>query len=64
MNEDKIQIFENKKIRTSWNEETEEWYFSVSDVVEVLTESKDVKQYIKKRRILKNGKNLKTNESN
>lgn len=44
MNEDKIQIFENKKIRTSWNEETEEWYFSVSDVVEVLTESKDVKQ--------------------
>lgn len=50
MNEDKIQIFENKKIRTSWNEETEEWYFSVSDVVEVLTESKDVKQYIKKMR--------------
>ena len=30
---DKIQIFEDKKIRTAWNEETEEWYFSVVDVV-------------------------------
>ena len=59
MNEDKIQIFENKKIRTSWNEETEEWYFSVSDVVEVLTESKDVKQYIKKMRSCDSELNLK-----
>ena len=49
-NNDKIQIFEDKKIRTAWNEETEEYYFSVSDVVEVLTDSKDVKQYIKKMR--------------
>ena len=48
--DDKIQIFEDKKIRTAWNEETEEWYFSVSDVVEILTDSKDVKQYIKKMR--------------
>ena len=37
-NNDKIQIFEDKKIRTAWNEETEEWYFSVVDVVGVLTE--------------------------
>ena len=37
-NNDKIQIFEDKKIRTAWNEETEEWYFSVVDVVEVLTD--------------------------
>ena len=43
-----IQIFENKRIRTAWNEEAEKWYFSVSDVVEILTDSKDVKQYIKK----------------
>ena len=35
---DKIKIFEDKKIRTAWNEETEEWYFSVVDVIEVLTE--------------------------
>ena len=48
--DNKIQIFEDKKIRTAWNEETEEWYFSVSDVVEILTDSKDVKQYIKKMR--------------
>ena len=37
-NNDKIQIFEEKKIRTAWNEETEEWYFSVVDVIEVLTD--------------------------
>ena len=48
--ENKIQIFGDKRIRTAWNEETEEWYFSVSDVVEILTDSKDVKQYIKKMR--------------
>ncbi|MBQ3124465.1 MAG: Bro-N domain-containing protein [Clostridia bacterium] len=48
--DNKIQIFEDRKVRTAWNEETEEWYFSVSDVVEILTESKDVKQYIKKMR--------------
>ncbi len=46
----KIQLFENQKIRTAWNEETEEWYFSVVDVVAVLTDSKDAKQYIKKMR--------------
>ncbi|MBQ7975844.1 MAG: Bro-N domain-containing protein [Clostridia bacterium] len=48
--DNKIQIFEDKRIRTAWNEEKEEWYFSVSDVVEILTDSKDVKQYIKKMR--------------
>lgn len=35
---DKIQIFEDKRIRTAWDEEKEEWYFSVVDVVGVLTE--------------------------
>ena len=38
MKDDKIQLFEDKKIRTVWNEEAEEWYFSVVDVVGVLTE--------------------------
>ncbi len=38
-NNDKIQIFEDKKIRTAWNEEIEEWYFSVVDVIAVLTDS-------------------------
>ena len=50
MENNKIQIFENQKIRTAWNEEAEEWYFSVVDVVAVLTDSKDAKQYIKKMR--------------
>lgn len=35
---DNIQIFENKRIRTAWDEEKEEWYFSVVDVVAVLTD--------------------------
>ena len=45
-----IQLFEDRKIRTAWNEEQEEWYFSVQDVVAVLSESADPKQYIKKMR--------------
>lgn len=38
---DKIQLFEDKRIRTAWDEEKEEWYFSVVDVVSVLTEQPD-----------------------
>lgn len=45
-----IQLFEEKKVRTVWNDELQEWFFSVTDVVEVLTDSVDVKQYIKKMR--------------
>ena len=45
-----IQLFEDRKIRTAWDEEQEEWYFSVQDVVAVLSESTDPKQYIKKMR--------------
>ena len=43
--DNKIKIFEDKKIRTAWNEETEEWYFSVVDVVSVLTDSADGRKY-------------------
>mgnify|MGYP001025823276 CR=1 FL=1 len=51
MNEqDKIQLFENQTIRTAWDAEQEEWYFSVTDVVHALTDSADPKQYIKKMR--------------
>lgn len=57
--ENNIQLFENKKIRTAWNEEKEEWYFSIADVVEVLTDSTDVKQYIKKMRSRDTELNLK-----
>jgi hypothetical protein len=40
-----IKLFEEKKVRTLWNEEQEEWYFSVVDVMGVLTESPDPKRY-------------------
>ena len=45
-----IQLFEDKKVRVAWDEELEQWFFSVIDVVQVLTDSEDVKQYIKKMR--------------
>ena len=38
---DKIQLFENKRIRTAWDAEKEEWYFSIVDVVAVLTDQPD-----------------------
>ena len=41
----KIKVFENKHIRTAWNEDEEEWYFSVVDVIEVLTESERSRKY-------------------
>ena len=45
MEEKSIQLFENKQIRTKWDEETEKWYFSVIDIIDVLTESVDAKRY-------------------
>ena len=45
-----IKLFEESPIRTAWDEEKEEWYFSVQDVVTVLAESNNPKQYIKKMR--------------
>ena len=48
--ETKLQLFDNINIRSAWNENEEEWYFSVSDIVAALTNSADPKQYIKKMR--------------
>ena len=42
---DKIQLFEDKRIRTAWDEEKEEWYFSIVDVVAVLTDSPNPQTY-------------------
>lgn len=42
---DKIQLFEDKRIRTAWDEEKEEWYFSIIDVVAVLTDSENPRRY-------------------
>lgn len=45
-----IKLFEDKLVRSIWDDEKEEWFFSIVDVVEILTDSKDAKQYIKKMR--------------
>jgi hypothetical protein len=54
-----IQLFEDKKVRTIWEENQEKWFFSIQDVVQILTDSADVKQYIKK--ILSRDETLKSN---
>ena len=43
-----IQLFQGNKIRIVWNEEEEKYYFSVVDIVQVLTESVDVQAYWRK----------------
>ncbi|OGU18373.1 MAG: phage antirepressor protein [Geobacteraceae bacterium GWC2_53_11] len=45
-----IKLFESKTIRSVWNDKDQKWYFSVADVVEALTDSVNVKDYIKKMR--------------
>lgn len=61
--ENKLKVFESKQIRTLWNAEEEEWYFSVVDVVAVLTESENPNNYWKvlKHRLAKEGSELVTN---
>jgi hypothetical protein len=49
--ENSIKLFDQKQVRTYWDDQTEKWYFSVADIVEILSESVDVKQYIKKMRL-------------
>ena len=45
-----LKLFEDRKIRTFWNEEEEEWYFSIVDVIGVLTDSTNPTDYLKKLR--------------
>ena len=54
-----IKLFESKQIRSVWNEKEEKWYFSIQDVIEVLTDSSDSKQYLK--RMLSRDHTLKIN---
>ncbi len=55
-----IKVFEAKKVRTLWDSETEEWYFSVVDVVAVLTDSENPRRYWSdlKRKLIKEGSQL------
>ncbi len=48
MDQNKVQLFEDQPIRTAWDEEDEEWYFAIVDVISVLTESKDPMAYWRK----------------
>lgn len=54
-----IQLFEGKKVRIVWDAGQEKYYFSVADIVQVLTDSADVKQYIKRMRARDSGLNSK-----
>ena len=58
-----LQIFDEKRIRTAWNDETEKWYFSVVDVVGALTDSPNPRNYWKvlKHRLIKEGNESVTN---
>lgn len=60
---DKIQLFEDKRIRTAWDEEKEEWYFSIVDVVAVLTDSPNPQTYwrVLKKRLKDEGNETVTN---
>ncbi len=50
MEQQAMQLFESTQVRMVWNEEEEKWYFSIADIVQILTDSEDVKQYIKRMR--------------
>ncbi|MDD6921745.1 MAG: Bro-N domain-containing protein, partial [Bacteroidales bacterium] len=58
-----IQLFQERKVRTAWDEQEEKWYFSIVDVCAVLTDSPNPRNYWKvlKRRLLKEGNQTVTN---
>lgn len=58
----KIQLFESKKIRSHWDEESELWYFSINDVIEILTQSTNPRKYwsVLKTRLKNEGSQLAT----
>lgn len=59
----KIQLFENRQIRSHWDAEQEKWYFSIVDVVAILTDSPNPRKYwsVLKTRLKKEGSELATN---
>ena len=62
-NKEALQLFGEKKIRTAWNQKEEKWYFSIVDIVEVLTDSPDPAKYwrVLKTRLKKEGSETATN---
>ncbi len=63
MNNNNIQLFENKRIHTAWDEEEQEWYLSVVDVVAILSDSENPQVYwrVLKKRLLSEGNETVTN---
>jgi hypothetical protein len=62
-NQNNIKVFEDKKVRTLWDEEQEKWYFSIVDVIAVLTDSPNPRKYwsVLKTRLKAEGSQLTTN---
>jgi hypothetical protein len=62
-NQNALKLFEDKKVRTVWNNERGKWYLSIVDVVEVLTDSPNPRKYwsVLKTRLKKEGSQLATN---
>ena len=62
-NRNTLQIFEDKKIRTAWDEEQEEWYFAIVNVIAVLTDSPNPQTYwrVMKKRLKDEGNETVTN---
>ena len=63
MDQSKIQLYDNQPIRTAWDEENEEWYFAIVDVVAVLTDSPNPQTYwrVMKKRLKDEGNETVTN---
>lgn len=57
LKENAIKLFESKQIRVDWSDETEKWYFSMIDIIEVLTGSSNPRRYWSdlKRKLIKEG---------
>lgn len=60
---DELKVFENKQVRSVYDEENDKWYFSVIDIIAVLTESVEPRKYwsVLKTRLKKEGSQLATN---
>jgi DNA-damage-inducible protein D len=58
-----IKLFENKQVRTHWDEETETWYFAIVDVIAILTDSENPQVYwrVMKKRLFAEGNETVTN---
>ena len=58
-----IRLFEERKVRAIWDDEQEEWYFSIVDVISILTDSPNPRKYwsVLKKRLKKEGNELTTN---